>query len=157
MCDITGRTRTTGNSRTTRAKGNTFRSLQERVCTCVSVCVGFMGCLQCFIYLFLFYYAPVCCYWCEKNVVKWCENSINFCWEELKQFLCPLHCDHCFFLWLSPFAVKTLRWRGTEWGKLDGGICWIYGAKSLTLITDTFSLLRTKMSAIDYIYLFNPD
>lgn len=82
------------------------------------------------------------------------------------QSLCPLHCDHgSDDEWL--FAVKSLMsggWAppaqppdiklrhrlGTDWERTDiWGICWIYGVKSLTLVTDTFSLLSTKMSTAD--------
>lgn len=54
------------------------------------------------------------------------------------------------WLWL-PLCCEELDVKVSARVRLERGIWWIYGVKLLTLITETFSLLTTEMSALDCI------
>lgn len=62
-------------------------------------------------------------------------------------------CVHCTVTIALIMSCEELHVEGTEWERLDTGICGIYGVRSLTLIIDTFSLLSTKMSTADCFFL----
>lgn len=126
--------------------GPKVMSFQKFARKCVYVCVSFVGCLRCV----FFYHAQVLFCWCENFFffLARMRKTIHFSWKQQKQFLCPLHCDHC-----SDYE-RLLMSGATDGATPDRSICWIYGVRSLTLITDTFSLLKTKMSTADCFFVF---
>ncbi len=111
ICDITGRTRTTGNSRTPRAKGNVILEVSKKVYACVFVCVRKLCRSPA---VFLFYHAQVLFCWWEKLFWHRWEKQFIFVESSKSNF-----CVHR-TVTIALIMTGSLLWRAPCWGRRMG-------------------------------------